>query len=85
MITAQFSLYPLRTTDLGPAIESAVSAIRTSGLEPRVGVMSSYLEGDEEAIFSALRAAFRAAAAQGDAVLIATVSNACKRDGGEAQ
>jgi hypothetical protein len=43
--------------------------------------VSSLLEGPEEQVFGSLRAAFRAAAELGDVVLVATVSNACQRDG----
>ena len=43
--------------------------------------MSNYLEGDDEAVFAVLRAAFRAAAGQGDTVLVASVSGACYRGG----
>ena len=79
-VTAQFSLYPLRTQELGPALDAALAAVRTSPVSAETGVMSTLLEGSEEEIFEALRAAFRAAAAHGDAVLVATISNACKRD-----
>jgi uncharacterized protein YqgV (UPF0045/DUF77 family) len=78
-VTAQFSLYPLRSGEIGPAIEAALAAVRASGVSARTGRMSTMLEGTEEQIFAALQAAFRAAAEQGDAVLVATVSNACKR------
>jgi uncharacterized protein YqgV (UPF0045/DUF77 family) len=80
-VTAQFSLYPLRSGEIGPAIEAALAAVRSSGVSARTGRMSTMLEGSEEQIFAALQAAFRAAAEQGDTVLVATVSNACKRDG----
>jgi uncharacterized protein YqgV (UPF0045/DUF77 family) len=80
-VTAQFSLYPLRTGSIGPAIESALAAVQSCDVSARVGRMSTRLDGSEEQIFTALRAAFRAAAERGDAVLVATVSNACKLDG----
>ena len=79
-ITAQFSLYPLRTRELGPALDAALSAVRSSDVSAETGLMSTLLEGSDEQIFEALRAAFKAAAADGDTVLVATISNACKRD-----
>lgn len=78
-ITAQFSIYPLRTTALGPAIATALEAVRTRDVAVESGLMSTLLEGGEEAIFDALRAAFTSAAAHGDTVLVVTVSNACRR------
>ena len=80
VITAQFALYPLRTPELGPALDAALAAVRSSDVSVETGLMSTLLEGSEEDVFEALRAAFRVAAAHGDAVLVATISNACKRD-----
>lgn len=79
-VTAQFSLYPLRTQELGPALEAALAAVRSSDVAAETGLMSTLLEGSEEQVFAALRAAFTAAAAHGDTVLVVTISNACKRD-----
>ena len=76
-VTAQVALYPLRVRDLGPALAAALAAARASGATVEVGRMASTIDGNEEQVFAALRAAFTAAAAQGDVVLVATVSNAC--------
>jgi uncharacterized protein YqgV (UPF0045/DUF77 family) len=78
MVTCQFSLYPLREPDLSPVLERALEGVRSTGLTPRVGSMSSYIEGDEDAVFEALKRAFRRAAEEGELVLVATVSNACR-------
>ena len=77
MITAQFALYPLRGTRLTPALEHALAAARAAGATVEMGRMSSTLEGTEEQVFAALRAAFDAVAASGDTVLVTTISNAC--------
>lgn len=76
-ITAQFSLYPLGVTENRPAIDAAVAAVNATGMSVRVDRMSSFIEGNEHDVFAALRAAFMAVAEQGDAILVATVSNAC--------
>jgi uncharacterized protein YqgV (UPF0045/DUF77 family) len=81
MVTCQFSLYPLRDPSLSPALERAMEGVRSTGLVPQVGAMSTYLEGDEDAVFEALRRAFRRAAEGGELVLVATVSNACRVPG----
>lgn len=81
MVTCQFSLYPLRDPSLSPALERAMEGVRSAGLTPQVGSMSTYLEGDEDAVFEALRRAFRRAAEDGELVLVATVSNACRVPG----
>jgi uncharacterized protein YqgV (UPF0045/DUF77 family) len=78
MVTCQFSLYPLREPRLTPALERAMEGVRSTGLTPQVGSMSTYVEGDDEAVFEALKRAFRRAAEEGELVLVATVSNACR-------
>jgi uncharacterized protein YqgV (UPF0045/DUF77 family) len=77
-MTAQVSLYPLRTAELGPAIDRALSAFREAGLEVIPGPMSTLVAGGEEALFTGLQQAF-AAAAHGDqpTVMVVTISNAC--------
>jgi uncharacterized protein YqgV (UPF0045/DUF77 family) len=81
MITCQFSLYPLREPRLSPALERAMEGVRSTGLTPQVGSMSTYIEGDEDTVFEALKRAFRGAAEEGELVLVATVSNACRVPG----
>jgi uncharacterized protein YqgV (UPF0045/DUF77 family) len=77
MTACQFSLYLLREAHLGPAIEEALETLREMGLSPTVGPMSTYVEGDDDAIFDGLKRAFQALARRDDVVLVATVSNAC--------
>lgn len=75
-VTCQFSVYPLGTPDLGPAVEGALAAVRRHGLAVEPGAMSSTVSGPSDEVFAALRDAFEAAASAG-CVLVATVSNAC--------
>jgi len=77
MITCQFSLYPIRTERIGPILEEALEEIEAMGLTHQVGSMSTEVQGDEEQVFAALKAAFARAATHGNVVLVATVSNAC--------
>lgn len=83
MIACQFSLYPLREAHLAPAIEEALAVLRDQGLRPVTGSMSTYVEGDENAVFEGLKRAFQALAGHGDVVLVATVSNACPAEPGQ--
>jgi uncharacterized protein YqgV (UPF0045/DUF77 family) len=77
MLSCQFSLYPLREPRLSPVLDAALAELRDAGLHPVVSTMSTYVEGEEDSVFNGLKRAFRAAAARGDVVLVATVSNAC--------
>ena len=78
MVTCQFSLYPLREASLSPALDRAMEGVRSAGLVPEVGSMSTHIEGEEGIVFEALRRAFRGAAEDAEVVLVATVSNACR-------
>jgi uncharacterized protein YqgV (UPF0045/DUF77 family) len=82
MATCQFSLYPLRESNLSLVLDRAMEGVRSAGLQPEVGLMSTYIEGDQDIVFEALRQAFRRAAGESDVVLVATVSNACRRQEG---
>lgn len=77
IVSAQVSLYPLRQISIGPAIREVVRVFREYGLENRVGVMSTLVWGEEQAVFAALQEAFHRAAARGDTVMTVTLSNAC--------
>jgi uncharacterized protein YqgV (UPF0045/DUF77 family) len=77
MISAQISVYPLRQERLSPAIQAVSDALRSAGLRPEVGSMSTIVTGEADAIFAALREGFTRAAASGHVVMAVTVSNAC--------
>ena len=59
-----------------PAIEVVQQTLRGHGLEVQSGPMSTYVVGEANSIFAALREAFVAAAATGHVVMTVTVSNA---------
>ena len=71
----QFSLYPLRQQHLHPAIEAAVKAAAAEGVDVTVGRLSTFAPGDEDAVFSAFRAAFDAAKSFGPTVMVVTLSS----------
>ena len=77
VVTAQVSLYPLRQVSIGPAIHEAMRVFREHGLETHMGVMSTVVWGEEQAVFAALQEAFHRATERGDAVMVITLSNAC--------
>ena len=76
-ISVQLSLYPLRQPHLGPAISKALDVFRARGLEVTSGSISTVVVGDTDALFDALKASFQSAAALGDLVMVASISNCC--------
>jgi uncharacterized protein YqgV (UPF0045/DUF77 family) len=71
----QFSVYPLRQTHIRPAIQAAVRAAAEAGVEVRVGRLSTFAQGDEEAVFRAIRAVFAAARSVGPAAMVITLTS----------
>ena len=76
-VQAEISLYPLRTNDLGHAIEEFLGEPTTAGLTVQPGNMSSTVAGDVDTVFLSVCRAFKTAAANGPVVLVMKVSNAC--------
>ena len=77
MLAAQVSIYPLRQPQLTPAIDKALETFRRYGLEVEPGAMSSVVSGDDEALFAALKEMYQQTSAQGEVVIVVTMSNAC--------
>ncbi len=77
--SAQVSVYPLGQDDLVPAIEALWRAFEAHGVRYQAGPMSTLLEGEEGALFAALRDGFAAACEHGGTVMVVTLSNACPR------
>ena len=75
--SAQIAIYPLRQQRLTPAVEAVQQALRDKGLQAVPGPMSTYVVGDEAALFAALEVAFGRAAETGHVVMTVTLSNAC--------
>lgn len=76
-ITVQISLYPLSTKDVSEKIDSFLAVLKGEGLEVKMGPMSSYIEGESEKVFDALKMAFEETSLHSKIVLTATFSNAC--------
>lgn len=77
-LTAQISVYPLRQTRLSPAIHETVWLCQSHEVIVRHGRMSTVVAGDHDEIFTVLKAALRSAAAEGEVVMVVTLSNACR-------
>ncbi len=79
-IGLQFSVYPLRQEHLHGAITAALRAATNAGLGVRVGQLSSFAPGSEEAVFAGVRAAFDAAKSYGPTVMVVTLSSGLPSD-----
>ncbi len=77
----QFSIYPLRQDDLGPAVRAAIQAAQAEGCKARVANLSTLLTGSEDQVFRGLRAAYGAAQRHGSTVMVATFAAGMPSDG----
>jgi len=77
----QFSVYPLRQAHLHAAIEAAVQAAGKASVDVTVGRLSTFAQGDEESVFTAVRAAFVAAKSFGPTVMVVTLSSGLPTEG----
>ena len=78
MSTAQVSVYGVGDGNLNAAVEAAITIVRSSGLPYTVGRTQTLIDADDDTVlFHTLRALYQAAAAQGEVVVVATISNAC--------
>jgi len=80
-IQAEVSLYPLRTDEVGAAIESFIGGLENQDLEVEPGPMSTRITGECRNLFAKLGESFATVADQWQVVLTAKVSNACPLEG----
>ena len=76
MIQATVAIYPLGQEGFR-AVDRAIEALQTSGVEFEVRAMHTELRGEPGAVFDAIRAAYDAAAAEGGVVMTVSISNVC--------
>lgn len=76
-VQAEVSLYPLRTERIGKPIERFLETVREHEIRLSVGAMSTWLEGEQEEVFAALRGAFSAVGEEYEIALVIKLSNAC--------
>ena len=76
-IQAELSLYPLKTKEIAPSIESFLRTIARKGISIDPGSMSTVVAGESGAVFQAIAKGFEKVAKRDEIVLIAKVSNAC--------
>ena len=79
-IQVELSLYPLKTKEIAPSIESFLRALAWKGISIDPGSMSTVVAGESRAVFQAIAKGFEKVAKRDEIVLIAKVSNACPLD-----
>jgi uncharacterized protein YqgV (UPF0045/DUF77 family) len=76
-VQAEVSLCPLRTEKLSGPIAEFCQALRLPGLYVETRSMSTFVSGESETLFQALREGFEGLAHKTEIVVDLKISNAC--------
>lgn len=77
MITAEVSVYPLKTNDATGVINSSIQALNSKNVNYSVNSMNTVLTGSREEVFASLNHMFAEAEKSGGEVsMVVTISNA---------
>jgi len=79
-VQAQVSLYPLRIEILSEPVREFCEMLKSHDLKVDTQSMSTFIVGESDVAFQAMREAFQAMAAKYDVVMVLKVSNACPDD-----
>jgi len=76
-VQAEVSIYPLRTERIGAAINQFVDTLEQADVKVSAGPMSTWIEGETDEVFEAVRQAFAQTAEKYPLVLVLKLSNSC--------
>ncbi len=76
MITAEVSVYPLKTSDASNVITNSINSLSNVGVEYSVGSISTRLHGNEEQVWNSLKDMFQNAQNSGEVSMVVTITNA---------
>ncbi|MEF3245524.1 MAG: Ykof family thiamine-binding protein [Caldisericaceae bacterium] len=83
LITAQFSIYPLRVENYGDYVYETVRIVKSFGLDVEIGPTSSITYGESETVLKAFNEVMEKLGGKIHFVFVITVSNACPKPGKE--
>jgi uncharacterized protein YqgV (UPF0045/DUF77 family) len=79
MITAEVSIYPLKTDNATKVINDSVNALKGTNVDYKVGSMNTVLNGSKEEVFNSIQTMFTQAEKSGGEVsMVVTIGNAFK-------
>ena len=78
-IQVEVSLYPLKTEEPTPVIDTFCRMLEQRGHKIHIGSMSTRLNGESNRVFVSLQKAFEQVVEDHDVVMIVKYSNACPK------
>ena len=79
-IQVEVSLYPLKTVDPAPIIDTFCRVLKQDGHEIQIGSMSTRINGESGRVFTSLQKAFEHIATDHKVVMTVKYSNACPKN-----
>lgn len=76
-VQAEVSLYPLRSRRLSGPVKEFCQVLRSRGLHVQTRSMSTFVVGESEELFDALKDGFEVLARGNEVVMDFTISNTC--------
>lgn len=76
-VQAEVSLYPLRSRRLSGPVKEFCQVLRSRGLHVQTRSMSTFVVGESEELFDALKDGFEVLARGNEVVMDLTISNTC--------
>ncbi|RJX27920.1 MAG: hypothetical protein C4554_03360 [Dethiobacter sp.] len=76
MISAEVSIYPLKTSDASSIINNSINSLNNQGIEYSVGSISTHLHGSEEQVWKSLKEMFHNAQNSDEISMVITITNA---------
>lgn len=76
-VQAEVSLYPLRTRKLSGPVTEFCQVLRSRGLHAETRSMSTFVVGESERLFEALKEGFEVLARRNEVVMDLKISNTC--------
>lgn len=75
MITAEVSLYPLKTTNASQIINNSLESLNRYNLQTNVGSISTRLQGSDDEVWAGLKDLFEQAKNRSEVNMVVTISN----------
>jgi len=79
LVTAQFSIYPLKVENYGDYVYETVRIVKSFGLDVEIRETSSVTYGESETILKAFNEVMNQLGGKVHFVFVITLSNACPR------
>jgi uncharacterized protein YqgV (UPF0045/DUF77 family) len=76
-VQAEVSLYPLRVKRLSGPVNEFCQVLQSRGLHIQIRSMSTFVVGESERLFDALKGGFEVVARRSEVVMDLTISNTC--------